>query len=65
MNENVRLTKAGLITLMESYPDDAPIVVAVAQDRRDTAKYLYLDDNDPNPVAWSVGNHPDKIVLEL
>lgn len=59
----VRMTKADLLAAIESYPLDAPIVVAMGIGKLKLTEYACW--NDHSAAVWSVADASDAIVLEL
>lgn len=66
VNPNTRLTKKGLLELIEKYPDDTPITVDGGQGLVDCIANGSLLGWDRNKaVVWAVSDNPDIINLEL
>jgi len=65
-NPNVRLTKKGLLELIEKYPDDTPITVDGGKAIMDgIANGSLLGWDHGKAVVWAVSDHSDIINLEL
>jgi hypothetical protein len=65
-NPNARLTKKGLLELIEKYPDDTPITVdGGAAIVNGIASGSLLGWDRHKAVVWAVSDNTDTINLEL
>lgn len=65
-NTKVRLTKKGLLELIEKYPDDTPITVDGGRSIVDgIASGSLLGWDHGKAVVWAVSDNTDTINLEL